>query len=393
MKNQFHTIVLLLLTAGTATTVAEDQTAPRPTGQAQAAKSANAQLPSRVFIDVNGGYRFGTLTFGETHTDLYFTENKSWTADYEVKSAPTFDVGGGVRVWRNLVASVAYSQFRDTRAASVIGEIPHPFFFDQNRSISGISEPLKHEEQTIHVSALWSVPMSRGLELGVFGGPSFLAVKRSFVGNVVFDDIYPFETATFTRAIVQDVKQNTVGFNAGADVAWLFSRHVGVGATVRYVRASTDFAAPAGGSVSVNLGGVQTTAGLRIRLGGRSAAPRRGERTSRPATERPNANAASPGEARPPEARSPESEGRAADRSKTGSAATAITRPDRKDATVNISSGIFVVPDATRTPLRVLEPGTRIKVLEATEEWLQVEFRDPQWGPRVGYVLRGNCTY
>ena len=47
-----------------------------------------------MFIDVNGGYRFGTLTFGETHTDLYFTENKSWTADYEVKSAPMFDVGG-----------------------------------------------------------------------------------------------------------------------------------------------------------------------------------------------------------------------------------------------------------------------------------------------------------
>jgi hypothetical protein len=67
--------------------------------------------------------------------------------------------------------------------------------------------------------------------------------------------------------------------------------------------------------------------------------------------------------------------------------------PERKETTVNITSGVFIIPDVSRTPIRVFEVGTRLTVLEATDEWLKVEFRDPQGGPRVGYVLRGNCTY
>ena len=53
----------------------------------------------------------------------------------------------------------------------------------------------------------------------------------------------------------------------------------------------------------------------------------------------------------------------------------------------------FDVPDANRTPIHVLEAGTTVKVLEATEEWLKVEFNDPPLGARVGYVSRLNCSY
>jgi hypothetical protein len=65
----------------------------------------------------------------------------------------------------------------------------------------------------------------------------------------------------------------------------------------------------------------------------------------------------------------------------------------RGEAIVNIDSGVFVLPDANRSPLRILQAGTRLKVLEATDEWLKVEFDDRQWGARVGYILRRNCSY
>ena len=47
---------------------------------------------------------------------------------------------------------------------------------------------------------------------------------------------------------------------------------------------------------------------------------------------------------------------------------------------------IFVVPDSTRQPLRVAATGTTLNVLKEQGDWIQVQFADPQWGPRTGWI-------
>jgi len=47
---------------------------------------------------------------------------------------------------------------------------------------------------------------------------------------------------------------------------------------------------------------------------------------------------------------------------------------------------VYVAPDVSRTPLRVAAQGTVFKVLAEDGEWTRVQFQDPQWGPRTGYV-------
>ena len=47
---------------------------------------------------------------------------------------------------------------------------------------------------------------------------------------------------------------------------------------------------------------------------------------------------------------------------------------------------IYVVADASRTPLRVAAQGTVFRVLQEDGDWTRVQFTDPQWGQRVGYV-------
>jgi hypothetical protein len=73
-----------------------------------------------------------------------------------------------------------------------------------------------------------------------------------------------------------------------------------------------------------------------------------------------------------------------------GSAGDAASQPGvrRLTAITAASAPVFVLPDATRTPLRVLTPGTRLRVLRDQGEWLRVEFDDPRWGPRIGYIER-----
>jgi hypothetical protein len=48
---------------------------------------------------------------------------------------------------------------------------------------------------------------------------------------------------------------------------------------------------------------------------------------------------------------------------------------------------VFVKQNA-KTPLRVLPVGTVLQVLQETGDWTQIEFKDPQWGQRIGWVQR-----
>jgi len=57
-------------------------------------------------------------------------------------------------------------------------------------------------------------------------------------------------------------------------------------------------------------------------------------------------------------------------------------------ATVTTNAPIYVEAAASPTPLRVASPGTVLRVIGEQGDWFQVEFTDPQWGPRVGWVQR-----
>jgi hypothetical protein len=53
---------------------------------------------------------------------------------------------------------------------------------------------------------------------------------------------------------------------------------------------------------------------------------------------------------------------------------------------------LFVTKDETRTPLRVAKADSRLRLVTDEGEWLLVEFDDPQWGRRQGYVQRRLVT-
>jgi hypothetical protein len=57
-----------------------------------------------------------------------------------------------------------------------------------------------------------------------------------------------------------------------------------------------------------------------------------------------------------------------------------------RTAVVTVAAPIYVVPDASRVPLRLAAVNTVLRVRSEEGPWLQVEFQDPQFGRRVGYV-------
>ncbi len=116
----------------------------------------------------------------------------------------------------------------------------------------------------MHVQVQISVPMASRLTLVLSGGPSRLNVEQEIVTDVLYDQEYPFDVATFRSATTRRSKASVTGFNVGGDLRWMFSRNIGVGGMVRYIRGSVDLETQNDRQISVRAGGLQAAGGIRI---------------------------------------------------------------------------------------------------------------------------------
>ena len=227
------------------------------------ASTASAQA-GRGFVGVNAGYQASTSEFDDSFTFSRDQETGTSRVTYPIDAGVTFDVGGGVQVWRQLGVGVAFSQFSRDGPVTASSSIPHPFFFQQHREVSGESDGIRREETGVHLQAQFTVPLSDRLVLTLMGGPSFLHVNQAVVIDVNYSEEFPYDTATFTGTDTDTRKGSKTGFNVGADVRWMFTRTIGAGALVRLARATIDLDAGENRTVSVDAGGAQVAAGLRI---------------------------------------------------------------------------------------------------------------------------------
>jgi hypothetical protein len=229
------------------------------------ASPATAQN-SRVFISVNGGSQASSTDFADNVVFTEFLEEGDFDATYGIESGAIFDIGGGVRLPFNLGIGVGVSRFDKSNDASVNARIPHPFFFDRDRSIAGSAASLTRTETAVHLQVRWLAPIPGAVELSVFGGPTYVSVTQGLVTAVEFSQTYPFDVATFTAAASGTQSESAVGYNVGVDVGFFFSRYVGIGALVRFSRASLDLVSEDNGPISVDTGGLHAGGGLRLRF-------------------------------------------------------------------------------------------------------------------------------
>lgn len=222
--------------------------------------------PSRGFLVVNGGYQVTANDFSDDAVRRDNAEDGRIDTKYVVKGGPSFDFAVGGILWRGLGVGVGLSRFSVSTRATLAGTVPHPFFFNQPRSVSGEAAGLKREEQAINVQVRGVFPVGTKLQVMVFGGPSFFQVKQGVVSGFTYTDSYPYDAATFKAATTTTSSASKMGFNGGGDIAFFFARQLGVGASVQF--ASTTVALPAAGGADrdVKVGGVKAGGGLRVRF-------------------------------------------------------------------------------------------------------------------------------
>ena len=218
-----------------------------------------------VYISANGLFQATSNDFDDRATVRVNAENGRFDTDYDVGGGPAFDVSGGVVVWQQrLAVGVGLTRFATSTTTTINAHIPHPFFFNQARSVTGEFEG-DRSELAVHIQARWLAPVSDKLLLTIFGGPSFFQVEQTIVNDIVYTESYPFDTAPFSRAIADEQSESKIGFNVGGDFAYYFSNLVGVGGIAQYSAATVDMAVPSG-TADVKAGGLQVGGGLRLRF-------------------------------------------------------------------------------------------------------------------------------
>jgi len=223
--------------------------------------SAPAKGPTeRVIVSVNASYLTASRTFDDTRTFDLYAETASFTSHYAVEPSAGIDAGAIVRIWKGLGAGVAFTSYSDSRDIDIDASLPHPLKFNSPRTMTGTAAG-DHEETAVHLEFAYIVPIGAKVSAVIFGGPSFFTVKQSVVTAVQRNEAYPFDEVTFSGATVTTEDESTKGFNVGADVAWYFTKNVGVGGIVRFSSATATFSLG-----DVDAGGALVGGGVRLRF-------------------------------------------------------------------------------------------------------------------------------
>ena len=199
-----------------------------------AAGSADAQMQpweDTGYFSINYGYQQGDRAFQESLTATVYDEQATYSIEHASSGGGHFDIGGGLRVWRNLAVGLAVTSFSTSAGALITGTVPHPLFFDRPRTGSAARSALEHKELGIHVQAAWVMPVSEKISVTVAAGPSFFNVTQSLVtGVTVANEIgAPFDTVALGTAATSSVSETGVGVNAGVDITYLVTERIGGG--------------------------------------------------------------------------------------------------------------------------------------------------------------------
>lgn len=224
-----------------------------------AAPPASAQ----VTVWANGVYDPATPSWSHSRTFTEFLEEARYEARYQADAVAGFDVGIQVSLFRGVGPTLALSRVSRDATGSLDVSIPHPLYFDRDRSASAELAGVGHSEQVVHMGLGWQGE-SGALGFAVFGGLSLFQVRADAVEAVEYDQEFPFDEIALRTPRLVEQSDEPSGFHVGGRLDWRFGRSFGMGAQLRYSAATASFSLPGGDSFEIDAGGLQLAAGLRV---------------------------------------------------------------------------------------------------------------------------------
>jgi hypothetical protein len=228
--------------------------------------SAQPAAPhERLTVSLSAGALLPSGSLDVTARHPIYLESAVVDTSYKYRFGTVFDGGLTYRLARGFGVGVAASWYSQPKDVAVSAAIPHPFFFQTPRTVSGTAAGARRDVAAAHFEALYSFRAARRVDVTVGAGPAFFRVRQTIVDDVSYRDAYPYDAPSFTAASTQRISGHTAGFGGSLDIAMRISRRVGLGAVVRASNADVQFAtSPTVTATTTQAGGVHGAGGVRL---------------------------------------------------------------------------------------------------------------------------------
>jgi hypothetical protein len=227
------------------------------------AQSDDPWAASRFRFLVNGAFEPASLDYSEQRKFTEFVEESRIDAQYKDKAGPGFDLGLQFNFNRRVGVSASYSLVSRKGTGTYAADLPHPLYFNQFRKVSGNLSGLEYRENAGHLDLVGNLGSGK-LGLAVFAGATLFSVQADLVDTIQYTHTYPYDAVTITGVPTKKVKDSPVGFNAGVRFDYKLGKTFGLGAQVRFSRATVKLVPTQGNSLDFEAGGLQAGAGLRV---------------------------------------------------------------------------------------------------------------------------------
>jgi hypothetical protein len=225
--------------------------------------TASASRQYRFSVTINGLRGNDTLQFADTNQFELFKEPAQIESIYSDPRSQGYELGIQYRVAGPFALGATVQRFENDRSASYTASLPHPFFFDRFRELTGTASGLSHEEMAVHLDAV--VTKTWGpVTLEGFGGPSWFRTRSEVLVDVLYDETFPYNEVAFRGVEGRIVESQPIGYNVGVSATFRVASIFGVDLGVRYSEAQSKLLLDEGRELNLEAGGLSFGAGLRF---------------------------------------------------------------------------------------------------------------------------------
>src|SRR5262245_11395872 len=160
---------------------------------AMAQTRGTARRPNSVFVSVSGGIQQAASDVSDHFSFSKNQETETIDVNYQMKPWALCDAGASFRVWTELAFGARCSRTTGNGDAEVTANVPHPFFCNQPRTITGTENGIQHAENGVHLQVQYVVPVSDSVHVILGAGPSWISVEHEIVTDVTVTESYPFD--------------------------------------------------------------------------------------------------------------------------------------------------------------------------------------------------------
>jgi hypothetical protein len=235
---------------------------PRPEGKAH--RSIEDVAETRLALFLNGVAESSDFRVTESRSFPIFNETATLDVNYRGRRRSGYELGALVRV-HGPVGIVASAELLDSApSATYRDRLPHPFFYDQHRELSGERPDLSWSERAIHVDPVLSLDFGPRLSVDAFSGVSLFFTETEVLDEVLYEEVFPYDSLVSKGTRFRRMKARPLGYNVGVRATLRLLGVLGMNFGLRYSRAKVRLDLAEGRESHFDTGGLRFGAGLSI---------------------------------------------------------------------------------------------------------------------------------